>query len=97
LFSAAVDQAFRAESFGFSEVGAGFASENESSLKPWSAPGKVRVPIRPAPPLTSGNASYCGFRPYLGCTPGTPGRPSDTSAARSASGPATPTTRSVRA
>jgi hypothetical protein len=47
----------------------GFASEDESSLKPWTAPGKVRVPIRPAPPLTSGNASYCGFRPYLGCTP----------------------------
>jgi hypothetical protein len=25
----------------------GFASEDESSLKPWTAPGKVRVPIRP--------------------------------------------------
>jgi len=69
LFSEAVDQVFRPKASGSHEVRAGLASENESSLKLWTT--HVRVPPldSQAPPLTRGNASYCGFQAYLGRTP----------------------------
>ena len=45
------------------------ASENESSLKLWTT--RVGVPPLDSqePQLTRENASCCGFRAYLGCTP----------------------------
>ena len=45
------------------------ASENESSLKLWTTHVGVPPLDSQAPPLTRGNASYCGFQAYLGCTP----------------------------
>jgi hypothetical protein len=45
------------------------ASENESSLKLWTTHVGVPSPDSQVPPLTRGNASYCGFQAYLGCTP----------------------------
>lgn len=45
------------------------ASEKESSLKLWTTHVGVPRSIHRLPPLTRGNASYCGFQAYLGCTP----------------------------
>ena len=45
------------------------ASENESSLKLWTTHVGVPPLDSQAPQLTRGNASYCGFQAYLGCTP----------------------------
>ena len=69
LFSEAVDQVFRAESSGFSEVkrGVGFRERVFVEARVSTLGGPTARSL--APLLSRENISNCGFRVYLGCTP----------------------------